>query len=122
MNIKIKRLLSVVIDGSIVYFILWLFSLTQYIFDENIANIIGIIVTMVFIFIIIPRKDCIIGYESIGKKIMGLKIYQNGERVKNKKILIKRITEGFFGIPFYPIYILIDNKSLGDQKMNTVVK
>lgn len=122
MNVKLKRLCALFIDSIIIYFIIWIISLSQYIVDIKIANTLVALTSIIIIFIIIPRKDCLFGYESIGKKIMGLKIYKDGKRVLNKKILIKRITEGFFGIPFYIIYILKNNKSLGDEIMNTEVK
>ena len=53
---------------------------------------------------------------------MGLKIYQNGKRIKDKKILVDRITKTFCSFPFYPFMIKINNKSSGDNKLNTEVK
>lgn len=53
---------------------------------------------------------------------MFLKIYQNDERIKNKKNLIERIFYIVFPFNFYPFMILYNNKSKGDIKLNTEVK
>ncbi len=69
------------------------------------------------------RKNIIFGYESIGKKVMGLKIYdENEKRIKNNKILMDRV---YYSLPTFHIYmfmILANNKSTGDKKMKTTVK
>ena len=68
-------------------------------------------------------KDIIFGYESIGKKIVKLKIYdETGNRLTNKKKLFKRVIYTSLLIPFYIFMILINNKSLGDIIMHTSVK
>lgn len=70
------------------------------------------------------RKDTLFGYESIGKKLMRLKIYDlsNNERVKNKKKLIDRNFYSFCSLPIYAFMILINNQSVGDKEMKTTVK
>ena len=55
-----------------------------------ILNIISAILIVVILYILILNKDSIIGYESIGKKIMRLKIYKVGKRLEDKKMLRKR--------------------------------
>lgn len=123
MNLKIKRLIAIFIDYMIIFFILYIpSSIIQKTFNNIIVDIICGIVDAILIVVLFLKKDCLIGYESIGKKIMGLKIYQNGERIKDKKILVDRITKTFYSFPFYPFMILINNKSSGDKKLNTEVK
>ena len=75
-------------------------------------------------FTLLLRKDCIFGYESIGKKLMYLKIYnQSNERVMDKKILQERIYYNLLCFPHVNgIMILAGGQSEGDQKMHTVVR
>jgi len=92
-----------------------------------ISIFIDIFITIIFfvIFIILfIRKDTLIGNESIGKKLMFLKIYgKDGKRVTNNKILCDRVfySIGIGKIIFYPLMILINNQSSGDKKMGTEV-
>lgn len=87
-----------------------------------ILNIISAIFIVIIFYLLILNKDGIIGYESIGKKIMKLKIYKDGKRLKDKKILRKRNYLSFWDMPFYVINVLFDNKTEGDTKCNTEVK
>lgn len=120
MNKKVKRLVAIGIDCLIFEILVEVARKVQVIF--HISDILILITFFPLLFILVINKDCLFGYESIGKKIMNLKIYQNGERVTNKKILRKRIFEGWIGIPFYPIYILTSGKSLSDEKLNIEVQ
>lgn len=122
MNLKYKRLLAALIDFLILGVACRLIGCVFLLFNSITANFIAGFIGAIIIIFVFPLKDCLFGYESIGKKIMGLRIYVNGERVTDKKILKKRITDGWEGLLFYPIYILKDNKSLGDERMNTEVK
>ncbi len=55
------------------------------------------------------RKDIIFGYESIGKKLMRLKIYdKNNERLTNKKQLIDRTFHSLWTFHIYIFMILIN--------------
>ena len=55
---------------------------------------------------------------------MRLKIYNlsNNELVKNKKRLIDRNFYSFWSLPIYAFMILINNQSVGDKEMKTMVK
>ncbi len=122
MKLKIKRLIATVIDFIIIFFIIYSLSPTQILFNIKILKYIINILVLVLIIYLFPHKDCLIGYESIGKKIMGLGIYQNGERVQDKKILVKRFMETVYLFPLYPLTILVLGKSYGDINLNTEVK
>lgn len=127
MNLKIRRLIAMYIDFHIAFFIGYIFTVIpeKLLFESILVDsILGLV--FIFIFVIsILRKDIIFGYESIGKKIMRLKIYdESGMRIKDKRKLIDRVYYSFFTyeIPFYPYIILINNKSRGDRIVKTVVK
>lgn len=127
MNLKIRRLIAMYIDFHIVFFATYIFiGMFESLFYKNILVdiIFGLAFGTIFINLLL-RKDMIFGYESIGKKIMRLKIYnENGMRIKNKKELIDRIYYSLFSyeFPFYPYIILINNRSRGDRIVKTVVK
>lgn len=120
---KLKRLFAASIDFMIIGYLI---TIPLWIIDKLINGIlmdifIGITGLVTF-FNIYIRKDCLIGNNSIGKKITKLKIYQNGNELINKETLIKRNYLTIWSIPFYPFMILYNNKSEGDIKCNTEVK
>ena len=127
MNLKIRRLGAIFIDYLIIFYTCYYFLqilqplAKKYIFLEIVFTLTALIL-FANLFL---RKDMIFGYESIGKKIMRLKIYnESGMRIKNKKKLIDRVYYSlfFFYFPFYPYIILINNRSRGDRIVKTVVK
>lgn len=123
MILKIRRLLAIYIDFIIIFSISYfpLYYISS-LFDNKILNmLLGIITIISFIFLFL-NKDILIGYESIGKKIMLLKIYQNKERISNKKILKDRVFYSAYFFCFYPFMILYNNKSRGDLIFETEVK
>ncbi len=87
-NVKLKRFVAIGIDCFLIYCVLYTISIPQIIFRNDILDWITGIIDVFFIIFICPRKDCLFGYESIGKKIVGLHIYKDGKRVTDKKILI----------------------------------
>lgn len=124
MGIKIRRLIAVYIDLMIIlfpnyyFFDFWL-QFSKNIFFQFFLSIVGFLV-YINIFL---RKDVILGYESIGKKLMCLKIYdENNNRLKDKKILVDRIYHSLWTFNIYIFMILINNKSSGDYKMKTTVR
>lgn len=126
-NLKLRRIIAIFIDFHIIFFAGYMFaSIFEMMPFENI--LIDIICGLVFLTIFINlflRKDMIFGYESIGKKIMRLKIYnESGMRIKNKKKLIDRVYYSLFTFefPFYPYIILINNRSRGDRITKTIIK
>lgn len=123
LNIKIRRLIAFLIDFVILFYVIYFpfYNLAK-ISDNIIFRIFLAIWLITISFNLFLRKDCIIGYESIGKKIMRLKIYQNGIRVQDKRLLIDRVFYSLWLSQFYLFMILINNKSRGDLKMNTEVK
>lgn len=71
----------------------------------NIVTSIIAIILMVNLFL---RKDCLLGYNSIGKKIFKLKIYQNDKMVNDKKLLIDRMLYTVKS-PIYSLFSLLLN-------------
>lgn len=88
----IKRIISIIIDILIMNFVIYMIArpinliIKDYTINVNLNTIFFVLCLYFFIY-----KDCIWGYESVGKKIMGLKIYQNREKITDKKILVQRI-------------------------------
>lgn len=124
MLLRLRRLIASYIDIMLISFIIYYpFKLLANLFENNmVLNIISAILILVIFYTLILNKDGIIGYESIGKKIMRLKIYKDGKRLEDKKILRKRNYLSFWDLPFYVINVLFDNKTEGDIKCNTEVK
>ena len=124
MGIKIRRLIAVCIDFVIIFFGSYYFCVFWSLFSENIFFHFFLSMVGFFLFInIFLRKDVILGYESIGKKLMRLKIYdENNNRLKDKKILVDRIYHSRWTFNIYIFMILINNKSSGDYKMKTTVR
>lgn len=126
MKLSIRRFIAFCIDflliSCICYLILEFFYplVSGKVILEFVLGI-GICLLLFTLFI---RKDCIFGYESIGKKIMHLKIYnENNERVMDKKILQKRIYYSLLCLPHVNgIMILAGGQSDGDKKMHTIVR
>lgn len=124
MLLRLRRLIASYLDIMIISFVIYYpCKLLEILFKNNIVlNIISAILIVVILYILILNKDGIIGYESIGKKIMRLKIYKDEKRLEDKKILRKRNFLSFWDLPFYIINVLFDNKTEGDIKCNTEVK
>ncbi len=123
MKLKIKRLIAIIIDILIIkYIIVEPLRMIYQQFNTILANIILTIITLVISLSAFLCKDCLIGYESIGKKIMKIKIYREGKALHNKTVLIKRVIFTIFTCPLYPFMVLYNNKSKGDIKCNTEVK
>lgn len=123
MNLKIRRIISIIIDTSIIISILWCFSkIIEYFCTNETQILIAKLPLLIFGIYIILNKDSLIGYESVGKKIMNLNICQNGERVTDKRILVKRNKITFFKLPFCIFWICIKGVSDGDEKCGTEVK
>lgn len=123
MKIKIKRLVALYIDYLLIFCISYFpFYYIYKLFNTFLANLFFGSITILLLINLFLRKDSIIGYESIGKKIMRLKIYKNNERVTNKKLLKDRVFLSLPSLPFYLFMILFNNKSSGDIKLGTEVK
>lgn len=124
MLLRLRRLIASYLDIMIISFVIYYpCKLLEILFKNNIVlNIISAILIVVILYILILNKDGIIGYESIGKKIMRLKIYKDGKRLEDKRILRKRNYLSFWDLPFYVINVLFDNKTEGDIKCNTEIK
>ena len=123
MFLRLRRLLALYLDCIIIFGISYFPMYYIYTLFENMfMNIVTSIIAIILMVNLFLRKDCIIGYESIGKKIFKLKIFHNKQPVKNKKLLIDRtfITMGSFAL--YPFMVLYNNKSKGDIKCNTEIK
>ncbi len=123
MSKKIRRIFASTIDFMIIAYVCSIPNKILKTFSNgDLLEIIITIVSVVIMVILYINKDCIIGYESLGKKIMNLKIYSNNERVLDKKILSNRIKKTLPTFPLYPLSILCEGKSAGDSKYNTEVR
>ena len=124
MVLKFRRLMAALIDYIIIFYTCYAY---EYLFSKLIDNIIfkifvAIVAAVLFINLFI-RKDVIFGYESLGKKAMRLKIYdQNGDRIIKRNLLINRIIPTLITFPIYVFMILSNNKSIGDIKNKTFVR
>ena len=122
MLLKIRRFLAIYIDFVIIFYLCYYLFHILDIFDNIYYSIFLSSCALVLFFNIFLLKDCICGYESIGKKIMFLKIYYNDDILKDKRILKDRVYFSIWNFPIYPFMILINNKSSGDNKFGTIVK
>lgn len=126
MNVKFRRLLASAIDIALLMIVAEIESIIYItILQLDKYYFICCILFYTPLLLILSSKDILFGYESIGKKLLKIHIYDgNGERVTDKKVLFKRVIVSLFNIyvAAYPIMVLMDNKSFGDKKMNTVVK
>lgn len=120
MKLKLKRIVAGLIDFLIIISIIIIFEVVN--IKNEMLDIILMSLEAIFMFFIIPRKDCLFGYESIGKKIMKLGIYKDNKRVTDKDILRKRTYYALIALPFNMFYILKNNKCIGDEEYNTEVK
>ena len=94
MKIKMKRLIAVYIDFILIFYICYfLLKPIDYLVSGNVffEVLIGIVGLGLY-YLIFTRKDVIIGYESIGKKITRLKVFSNdGIRITDKNVLKNRV-------------------------------
>lgn len=76
MFLKIRRLLAVAVDFYIIFQIIYwpLYCIFKNL-DNMIANIFCGLISIILFINLMLRKDCIIGYESIGKKYLSLKYF-----------------------------------------------
>lgn len=121
--IKTKRFIALYIDFLISFIFIYFPVLISDNVFENII-VVRVIITIIslcsFVWLMI-HKDLLFKNASIGKKLMGLKIYNNNE-IPEKNIIIKRNELTFLIFPLYIFLILFKNKSYGDLKYNTEVK
>ncbi len=127
MKVKIKRLIAFFIDlfglaVIIFYPITFLYLMIHNSFFQNIGVKILSLIGIIIYAICFIKKDSLIGYESIGKKIMGLKIcFKDNSKVMDKKILINRNIETAMDFPLYILHVLVNNSTSGDEKYNIKV-
>lgn len=119
----IKRIISIIIDILIMNFVIYMIArpINLIIKDYTINVILNTIFFVLCLYFFI-YKDSIWGYESIGKKIMGLKIYQNGERIIDKKILVQRIKTTYIYFFISGPMLVLTGKTEADMKYNTEVR
>lgn len=131
MLLKIRRLCAICIDFFIVHFgicvVLTPISHGISFFRDRITNfpdftnsfhIILVVLLACFVCLlfflevyIFTFKDVLFGYESLGKKVMQLKIYnENNERIVERKLLVKRVRDSIWLFNIYPFMILLNNK------------
>ena len=126
MKVKIKRLIAFSIDFLPLNILTW--HICDFFIKAIKIEIIGILLSFLVFGIAIYffiKKDVLFGYESIGKKLMGLQIYNaNGVREKNKDKLTQRVLYSLFNLymPFYPYMILFTNRSVGDKQVDLFVR
>ena len=107
MFLRLRRLLALYLDCIIIFSISYFPMYYIYTLFENMfMNIVTSIIAIILMVNLFLRKDCLIGYNSIGKKIVKLKIYQNDKMVNDKKLLIDRIlyTVNHLSIAYFLYY------------------
>lgn len=120
--IKVRRLIAVYIDFVIAFIIIYLpMLIIDYIINNIIIEIIATIISLLIFLYLMIYKDLLFKNASIGKKIMGLRIYYNN-KIPDKDIIIKRNKTTSLVFPLYVFQILFKNKSYGDIKCDTEVK
>lgn len=125
--LKLKRLIAISIDFLIIVIVSSIIS--SIVLINNVSGVVSIILTIIGIFIYVSvffgmliTKDIVFGNASIGKKVVGIGIYDKHEKpMLDKKILIKRNLELFPTFPIDVIDVLISNKRRGDIIYNTQV-
>lgn len=123
MFLKIRRLFALYIDFILIFIISYFpFHYIYTLFYTSFMNIFMGSISLLLLINLFLRKDCLIGYESIGKKIMLLSIYQENEKVIDKKLLMDRVAYSIWPFISYPFMILYNNRSKGDVAFNTSVK
>lgn len=119
---KRKRILAVIVDLSLLGVYQYALSFLFLIINSTIIWIMCWGFVMISSVYLVIQKDCLFGYESIGKKMMKLKIYQNGKILRDKSILRKRAIEDLKNFMLYPIMLWANGRSVADEKYNTEVK
>ena len=121
-----KRIVALYIDlafASLVSNILSVvFPVEPYIYSD-IINTIRFLVPINAILFVIGCKDILFKNRSIGKRIMGLYIYdENGEYVSDKKVLVGRIAS-LISVYFVNDFLEVmqGGKTRGDKKYHTYV-
>lgn len=123
--IKIRQLLAAyigfwlyIVPGNI---LLIIFQPNSYIFID-IFNVIFAVFPFVVCITLLVFKDTVLKNRSIGKKIMGLYIYdQDNQIIQHKDVLIQK---NFYKLWLFPVsgfLISLCNQSIGDQQYCTVV-
>ena len=121
--LKLRRLIAAYIDCLIIFYVSCVPLYYIYTLFENLfMNIFTSLLALLIMINLLLRKDCFIGYESIGKKICRLKIYHNDNPIKDKKLLMDRVFYTLWPFVSYPFMVLYNNKSNGDIKCNTEIK
>lgn len=122
MFLKIRRLIAMYIDFTIIIYLLFMLGELINIINNIYINIFLSLNLFILIYKLFIYKDCLFGYESIGKKIMKLKIYQDNNLLLNKEILKKRNCKNLKSFIAYTIMVLVDNKSCVDSDLNIYIK
>ena len=125
MKLKMKRLMATFLDYFIFFYVSYLILIIAEVFTKNnmVLRVITTMFVMLVFFCLFLCKDILFGYESIGKKVMKLKIYdEDGNNLIDKKKLIMRTFYSFWLFPIYPFMILVNNRSIGDEKVKAIVK
>ncbi len=120
--LKLKRLIALFIDWIVTGFLVSVpTDLSKIILTKNFRLILELGMIILFI-ILFFHKDLLFKNASLGKKIMGIGIYdENDQKVIDKKLLVDRNVASLEYFPFYPFMILFRNKSVGDGKFHTKV-
>lgn len=123
--IKLKRLFAIFVDlflSSITIIILEILNDRIFINNKIVFNI-NIIIIMTFAFTSILAKDLFFHNQSIGKRIFKLNVLdEEGNKVNDKKLLIKRNIISFISWNISGFTILFKNKSICDYIYKTQVK
>lgn len=127
MKLKLKRLFAAYIDIGLIIICSSILADLITLRNFNLNAPIGLLILAIIIFFGFTYyfwllKDLMFKNASFGKKILGLGIFYENGKIPSFKILINR-NRSSISI-FYPIqilYILINNRTSGDKKYNTIV-
>lgn len=123
MHLRIKRIVAYNIDFIVAFIIFYIPILLFKNFLENffwLSLIVFFSLGFLFLLLMI-YKDILFKNQSLGKKIVNIRILQNGQ-IPDRKTIIRRNKFTVLGIMSYPFTVIILNKSIGDIICGTEVK
>ncbi len=120
MGTTLKRIIAICLDVELIKIVFTLVIKSLYLLVKSeVICLITLLVLGIYVYI---NLDCLIGYESIGKKIMRLQIYVNDEKLTDKTILRKRALYTYLTLIFSGPKLILTGKTDADTKYNTEVK
>jgi uncharacterized RDD family membrane protein YckC len=125
-SLKLKRLMAIIIDFILIIFVSTIITtiITFDNFNLSASTFYKIISTSIYCILFIAMfisKDLLFKNASLGKKIFGLEIFLENNKIPNKKTIIKRTSFSFPLFPIDIILIILNNKTRGDVRYKTKI-